>query len=71
MKSAANLFKVDTIRNWNSRPRDMAVSDSGTLQVNWRQPHTRNRTFKEMWERRNKELIFFWLLRRAILCYYL
>jgi len=29
---SANMFKMDTMRNWNARPRDTAASDSGTLQ---------------------------------------
>ena len=29
---SANLFKMDTMRNWNARGRDSAASDSGTLQ---------------------------------------
>ena len=30
---SANMFKMDTMRNWNARPRDTAASDSGTLQA--------------------------------------
>jgi len=28
---SANVFRLDTLKNWNSRPRDSPASDSGTL----------------------------------------